>query len=466
MDNTPRIRSVPIRYFTAYARKSTTGENYPGTPVTDSVPPYVERLEWLRDETGESQSGRNRFKSCEHYLKKCSLDRPMTDGSDTWVSPGSPSLGYWNIDYVTTPFCWDGARYGAASTYGMPVVFGAWDSPLAGLPLLYEDTIRGRRIVRPDQSSLDDLVAQSLTAMLPGIKPSLSVLNTLAELKDIKSAGRSIGRINDALAASERLKEALARSRHVVKLLTGQSRRALAAASLRTILKSGSDSYLQAQFNIGPLLRDIAGISSAVSSARSQLNTLIANAGRRQVKHYRARLSSHYTPRDETRSVAIPAAFRGVTTQGRREVVYPVSMFYATIEYCYKMPYFNYSPEDYLPGAISDVLGANFNPSIIWNAIPWSFVVDWVVGVNRWLDQFKTRNIEPVTSISRYCYTTHVVRHIKLSHAEGGTPVPFARFEEEAYCRTPHSPDWYRSIELSGLNLKEFSLAGALALSR
>jgi len=461
MDNIPRTTQVPQMAFTAYARKSTTGENYPGTPVQDSVPAYESRLEWL-----DSTSGIRRFNLCQHYLKTVDLVRPYVDGSDTWVSPTNHAAGFWNIDYVTSPYCWGGSRYGNPSTTGMIGTFGQWDSPFTGLPLLYVADSSGRRVVVPDIKSTELLIDRSLRAMLPGIRPRLSVLNTLHELKDIKTVVRSYGRFKEAFEASGRLTEAYTISKQALKLLTGKSKTAVSAASLRSILKASADGWLQAQFNVAPLLRDIAGIRSAIREVDSELKRLIANQGRLQRSHYRCTLDNTYATKTEDRTASLSTSFVNSQTHGRREVTYPIRMFYATLEYRYKIPLYR-GPEDYLKmAALGDALGANWNPAIIWNAIPWSFVVDWLFGVSRWLDQFKTRNIEPVTSIGRYCYSYHIVRDIVVSHGEGSQVVPFGRIREEAYYRKPHVPDLRYSIESSGLNLKEFSLAGALALTR
>jgi hypothetical protein len=460
MEHPTRTSTIPTKSFTAYARKSTTGENYPGTPVTDYVPTYAERFEWLRDGVGPGA-----FNPCEHYLRQCSLDRPYQDGSDTWVSPSNHSLGYWNVDYVTTPFCWGGTRYGSASSYGVSGELGAWDYPITGLPLLYKDDILGKRLILPDNAVAVALIDRSLQAMLPGIRPLLSLPNTLYELKDIKTAARSLKRINAALDASNRLKEAYRLSKQALKLLSGKTRKDFASAALKSILKAGSDSYLQAQFNVAPLLKDIAGINFAIRNAERQVKDLVRRANRRQVSHFRAKLTDQYVPRIDTKTIVIPNTFVGTNVIGRREVTYPVAEFCATLEYSYRMP-FPGTLEDYLPGALGDLFGANLNPQILWNAAPWSFVFDWLIGVNRWLGQFQTRNIEPVTSISRYCFSIHVKREIKLSIGESSNAVPFSRFWEEAYFRKPHVPDLLRSIESSGLNPKEFSLAAALALSR
>lgn len=460
MDNDPRIKTAPSRIALTTVIRSNTGETYPGYPQNASSPSYTKKYEWLKD-----SHGMKRYNPCEHYLRWCSMDRPFTDGSNSWYTTGNPAAGYWIINGIPTASLWGGYRYGSSADYDMVGRFGPWDQPLYGVPALYADDLSGRRLILPDGSDTKSLIDRSLRAMLPGIRPELSLLNTLYELRDIKTVARTLKRINDALDSVNRLKEAINLSKQALKLLSSRGKGAYARASLRSVLKAGSDMYLQGQFNVNPLLKDIMGVKSMMLNIRRQVNDLIANAGRLQTRHYRARISNLYPDKTETKTGNLPDYFVHLTSTGRREVRYPTCMFYATIEYRYKMPYPG-GVEDYLPGAVLDAMGVNLNPAIIWNGIPWSFVVDWVVGVGRWLDQFKIRNIEPVTSISRYCFSYHIVREIKLSHGEDGNVVPFARFGEEAYHRQPYEPDWLYSIESSGLNPKEFGLAGALAASR
>lgn len=140
----------------------------------------------------------------------------------------------------------------------------------------------------------------------------------------------------------------------------------------------------------------------------------------------------------------------------------PYREFNATLEYSYELP--GWVDEDSLISALADRLGVTLNPAIIWNAIPWSFVVDWFVGVSRWLDQWKQRNIEPVLSIRGACWSTRIGRWVTTAHGYGSAD-PCMEVYEEAYKRQ-NIQSLYHSLEVSGLSPKEFSLAAALRLGR
>jgi hypothetical protein len=301
------------------------------------------------------------------------------------------------------------------------------------------------------------LVQASLAAMLPGIKNSLSLPNALFELKDFKTVTKTFGRINTSLDALKRLGGIW---NEVFKART-------AAKSLKTILKGVADSYLQASFNLLPLLNDIAALRGSLVNLRRELEALRQRAFVPQRRHFRRSLASIYP--DEPNNVlagTFPSFWVNTSPSASRSTRYNERMFTATIEYWYKLPAL--SDCDFAVRALLDRLGVNLNPQIIWNALPWSFVVDWIFGVSRWLGQFQTRLLEPVVHINGFCCSVKVQRVVTTSMSIGTYAGPVSSFTEEAYERKV-GLQWDEvtsSISSSGLSLKEFSLSAALLLSR
>jgi hypothetical protein len=154
----------------------------------------------------------------------------------------------------------------------------------------------------------------------------------------------------------------------------------------------------------------------------------------------------------------------------KRDVVYGLAAFNATMEYSYTLP--SMSEDEYVFKGFLDAIGVKFTPRIIWNAIPWSFVVDWVADVGQYLDNFGTRNVEPVLNIHRYCYSAHVKRTVSTyintqynSPLGGAGDVPLCTVTEDAYTRKVNalvSTDMYRLVRLSGLDLNKIALGAAL----
>jgi len=61
------------------------------------------------------------------------------------------------------------------------------------------------------------------------------------------------------------------------------------------------------------------------------------------------------------------------------------------------------SGSDKVLRAIIDSLGVELNPRIIWDALPFTFVVDWFFGVGSWLSRFKIDALELPVSLVDSC---------------------------------------------------------------
>jgi hypothetical protein len=179
--------------------------------------------------------------------------------------------------------------------------------------------------------------------------------------------------------------------------------------------------------------------------------------------HFGCSLQDSYGDSNVSQVNGLIAAMAVPSFTTRRQVIYKTRKFNATLDYSYNVR--NLSSLSDETAALLDALGIFWSPAIIWNAIPWSFVIDWVLGVSRWLDQFKTRNLEPVTNIYQYCWSYHIRREIVLSCGYQSV-TDILRFTEETYKRQVVVPDYVRAFSTSGLNSREFSLAAALGLSR
>lgn len=292
----------------------------------------------------------------------------------------------------------------------------------------------------------------------------MSLVNSLIELKDFRSLPRTISKMKELIFPK--------RKRHL---------------TLYSVFGALADSYLQSQFNILPLLDDIAKLAKSVRTFRSEVSKLLQFEKRRLRRHYYFDVGAPYIASFETKprfytylaerlcvtSVTNNPEVVGIDgkTELSRDVRYDLAKFHAELEFTY---YFtNYQREHAFGLGLLDKFGVNLNPTIIWNAIPWSFLVDWTLGVSRYLDQFERGNLEPVTVIHRYLWSWRVKRRIKVS-SQNNLEVPWLSpvrqdtvwIEEESYKRVPCTPNIYQALEASGISAKEFSLASALVFSR
>jgi hypothetical protein len=279
-------------------------------------------------------------------------------------------------------------------------------------------------------------------------------------LKDFKTLPRTIAKISNFLGDASKTLRGIIRDRWG---------RRISKQGVRT----ASDAYLQSQFNILPLISDIVGLSRAIRSTEAEMYRLLKNAARPQQKYFKHTF-------DELRA----EQFSHVNYYQTPDFNWPwfgsiceaysapeQTVFNAEIEYNYYYPQFMLEHARVL--ALLDSLGVNLNPAIIWNAIPWSFVVDWVVNVSSWLNQFKVSAFEPVINIQRACWSVKRVRRthatmtvgIGAHHRLHKTRTTMPVVTETAYRRYVMMPT-LSSLSASGLNIKEFSLGVALVFSR
>lgn len=435
---------------------------------------YESSLEYMDSVDGKRVPG---FKDCFHYR----LDRKIAktiNPLSTWYNYSDHSAGVWRTGPTSTNTCYDAwglfnTTWTTAPADQLLTELGTCYDPVVGLPVLVVPN-GGGSFTLPLPSRIDNLVSSAITAMLPGIRPlnNSSLINSILELKDFRSVPKTLKGIVQTLSATNSLDSKIGR---LIAQNVGRGRRSTlfelgrlakskhSKKTLRSILRAGSDSYLQAEFNFLPLLQDIVSLKDSMSYTRKKLRELIARANEPQKRHYGVELLEDYPDSDVTLTRTMQNYFCTPVGYIHRNVRYYRRMFTATMEYSYSLP--SLDLEESLMGAWLDTLGINLNPRIIWNAIPWSFVVDWVVNVNSWLDNFRNRNIEPVVDIRGFCWSLDIQRSV-LTDVTIDSNSPIARLDEHSYLRrVPTRSAMLAGIRSSGLSAKEFSLAAALALT-
>lgn len=423
------------------------GINPEDLEYTIVIPGY----ETLNEEIGPVQikgSTRRTWNPIQHY--KCYR-----------ASSGGKGSYHYHATNVLEPHIFRGwvsnSRFGCTgfAPAGYPdSPFGEPALPIEGLPPFRYVGVDGDFI--PPPADIGALESRACQAMLPIIKAELSSINTLLELKDFKSLPKTVLSIGK-LASS-----------FVVKLKTKVK------PTLRNLLHGTADGYLQAKFNILPLLSDITGIHAALVSTERRINDLISQAGRIQNKHF-AYVWKEYAMQNDTKGGYIGTNLLSYPANAfvmYRNVTYDDTVFHAQMQYNYN--YTAYQREHAHLLALLDAFGVNFNPAIIWNAIPWSFVVDWVIGVGRFLDSLKKTNMEPQINIRKYLWSVKRKRTIRLTreierifyvYPIDSARDPLPEVIETAYRRHSGYPS-IGSITSSGLSPSEISLGAALVTTR
>jgi len=342
----------------------------------------------------------------------------------------------------------------ATANYGYPC--GDMGVPISGLPSFNDRVFGDGDIVAPPED-LDDLIVASLKVMLPKIRNELSLINSIIELKDFISLKHYVQQIRQ----------------RCLSLSKGQR-----GKSLRDCLRLTSDSYLQAKFNFLPLMSDAQGVYSAMSKSMLRITNHLLFEGKVRTAHFRRALAERDfdSGTQSFNSVNAPTIEPEIIWDLElfRSVSYSPSLFHAECQYIAR--YTDLQRAHAQGWALLDSLGVNFDPQIIWNAIPWSFVIDWFANVGEYLGRFKEGLMDPQTTIIQYLWSIKRERRIRLALSDGSlfyTSPPdnisgfttFPEVVETAYRRQVGLPE-ASSFLTSGLNLTEFSLGAALVFSR
>jgi len=430
---------------------STTGAPwlpFPGDPVV--LPSYNASVDIIRS----SSSRRNMWNPCTHMSQSTVLSNATVNLLRGYIS--SNVYYAWEPAYVSS--LWDLQHWhDAYDVHG--TAFGRSVQPFYGIqPVLVtgELTTEGfKPFVLPDRQGLVD---RSFDAMMPGIKSDLSAVNSVYELKDFMTVKRSCQKIRTLWGTL------LGLYREVLFRLRNFNR------PLRQILRTAGDSYLQVKFNFEPLIREIMLLRNLLPRLANELKELQKRANVPQKRHYTAQLSAVFEGGSESLSVFKPTFFSQVgTLSAHRSWSYPVRTFNATMEYSYSLP--SLSELEFQLRGFLDMIGVRPDPSIIWNALPWSFVIDWFAGIGQWLERFKGANIEPRLVIRNYCHSFKVERLSKTYYYVDAAQYHVATGKEKLYDRqiglNAHSKSsLLHTVQTSGLSIHEGLLSAALALSR
>jgi len=417
--------------------------------------------------TPNSDGDRTKWKAFQHYKR---VATPL-------LCPGRIRFTT-NAYYKYSSFAEGFVNAGNASLF-CEGQFGVPGNTHFGLPVFYDPLSEDKGFV-PFPADIGAWQSNSMRAMMPYIKGELSVLNSVYELKDFKTLPNQVRSVGSLIGGD------LAHSylRVVNPTLWKILRKIPPGATLRTYLRESASGYLQAKFNILPLISDIQAIIRSVEATCDRIRDLINRQGKPRIAHFTKQFMEFDNVDETSNDVGMgydglhpgwnPSAIITGTSKCHRQVIYKPSTFHAEVEYNYN--YTNYQAKYASLLAFLDRIGVNLNPRIIWNAIPWSFVVDWVVGIGRLLDDFRKGWMDPEINILRYLWSISRRRDIFADrlirfkdYLDGPMgeyhPYPLPTLTETAYRRVVEWPT-RASLFASGLNSNEFTLGAALVIAR
>lgn len=236
-------------------------------------------------------------------------------------------------------------------------------------------------------------------------------------------------------------------------------------SSRRPLLQNVANAFLNYNFGWKPTIGDLGAMVSAVVGFREKIKQWNNSLG--QLKSKRVTILSDSISKSGQINGQPYATF---TTSWRGSVTRTVT---AHIQYrpCPIKAMTNLERE--LRGLL-DALGFELNPAILWEAIPFSFVVDWFIGVGRYLEGLKLDTLElPIKLENSYLQYKQLASYESfiLDNGDSIYPkrlYPGATSSEVLFHRMCILP---RTEDLMALgwrlpNLKQWALGLALGITR
>lgn len=401
--------------------------------------------------------GPNDHSSRERY---CKHTRTVNDIHFPEVPYGLPLMrqGHW----------WTQSRPAADSASNSIASSMSMFSALSRL----KTAISGTSSSLPTFQTVDTMVmkTKAYTNMAPRVGEGFSLLNFLHELKDFRSMFRTIGRAKDFLGLKGLLWE-----------------------SKRSATWNAANNHLAVKFGYIPFAQDVASIWKTLWSFHDRLLWLERNLGKVVRNHYQYRFATiplidwgwsgkigsnaehqWWLPVNNSwfpnsTNVKWRYHIRPRHYVKDKIVVHADPTYHATLIYRYKMRDVK-GLRRTLAGFL-DAFGVNANPAIIWEAIPFSFVVDWFLSVSPMLDNLKIDNLGIVTEVIdmshsiQWCVQGDLYADTWIYKGGGIVPhsVHAAHMERSYYERIPTYPG-SPLFDADGLNVARSLLSASLVV--
>lgn len=194
---------------------------------------------------------------------------------------------------------------------------------------------------------IDFYSAKAFEAMQPTMRSGVSLTNFLLELGDIKSMTRLWDRS-------------------------------------KGFFKNIASGHLNWSFGYKPFISDLTKLYDGLVTWQARLDKFQRQQGLTLVRHYKEELAC-----PEPRNDACKVFWKTKPT------------YRATCKYSYTLP--EMSIEQQRLRGLLDTIGLQLNAAVVWEAIPYSFVVDWFVDVGGFLDQFSHDWLSPKVTIIDFC---------------------------------------------------------------
>lgn len=317
-------------------------------------------------------------------LAMSNLAIPVVNGKEIFDSSTRPygqfnDCRHWKLSGVNVPFQLVGEYYYDRYTW-FEFCFARRSSFLS----TYLNQVG--TIPNPSWNGTEDAARRAWWSMQPRFEGEFSALNALYELKDFKDLIKHLGTAFNLTRQRDWARFTRTKVHIAKKAMASGSTAKNVLATVDASTKIMSELYLTKVFAIDPTIRDFVTLSG-------QLATLVDTKQKEFFDRGLGNQVSHYSETlEEASSFSTMYGNEYYIDRGLLSKV----LFNATLEYRYDYQMRSYNE------ALKRYYGLNVNAEVVWNALPFSFVLDYVLKVSQAIANMST---DPNVSViqNQYC---------------------------------------------------------------
>jgi len=293
-----------------------------------------------------------------------------------------------------------------------------------------------------------NLCVAAFSKQITQVPAKISLYNFIYELKDFKELGKSLSKIPKLLK-----EQSLARHVNLVK----KHKKSLPLVAA----KSGVDTFLSWNFQWAPFIGDLQTLTKVGADAYKRLDYLIKTQGKSVTVHF-VKDDCYEHPSVGTDVLSM--------TFGNNVHRYRLRSYECKFTSTWRIFNNLRDLKDALAGlkAVYATLGLNNPLKAAWNAIPFSFMLDWVGPIGSWLEKAAAQPFSGEWEISEVTSSTHEVYYIDF-YSDTISPPSSTLMQSvmvDRYTRLDGLPFTLGALDFSQLTDTQQKLALAIPLSK
>jgi hypothetical protein len=164
-----------------------------------------------------------------------------------------------------------------------------------------------------------------------------------------------------------------------------------------SLLKNIANAHLNYKFGWLNFISDVQRVFGALKAFREKVRKLQEESGKPTTAHYKRPLDLGLLPLDSN-------VFTDTNGTWRREALWvQMPVYHATLNYVYVLP--DMSTMLNQAKGFLDSLGVQLDAVTLWNAIPYSFVIDWFFDVGAWIHSLRVDNLKIPATVTGFCHS-------------------------------------------------------------